>query len=255
MPNAISRRHLLRRHGRRARGAGHPAARARGGRSGAAHQPPLSGLEYYADKLKSALPGVAVDTRLMQAPEAIQLQRLALSSGSAQLDILWANSITHGVVRQEWLAGTAGRSLGEAQGRVQPGRLQPGFGRRLFATTAASTACRSPPTRCCTPIAPTCIDEKGLKPAKTWDDYIANAKALNSPPRRYGVILALKSDMVNNEMHVGDEHHRRRLVRRGLASHLQRRPRRQGGGDHTSGSRSTACPASPPCTTTSTRST
>ena len=94
MPNAISRRHLF------AATAGALTSPAILGRAHAAgetvqlisHRYP--GLEYYADKLKSALPGVAVDTRLMQAPEAIQLQRLALSSGSGQMDILWANNIT-----------------------------------------------------------------------------------------------------------------------------------------------------------------
>jgi ABC-type glycerol-3-phosphate transport system substrate-binding protein len=43
-------------------------------------------------------------------------------------------------------------------------------------------------------------DEKGLKPATTWDGYIENAKQLSSPPRRYGATIALKADMVANEM-------------------------------------------------------
>lgn len=44
-------------------------------------------------------------------------------------------------------------------------------------------------------------EDKKLQPATTWDGYIENAKALNAPPRHYGVTVALKSDMVNNEMH------------------------------------------------------
>ena len=35
-----------------------------------------------------------VDGRLMQATEAIQLQRLALSASSSQLDLCWANSLS-----------------------------------------------------------------------------------------------------------------------------------------------------------------
>ena len=93
-----------------------------------------------------------------------------------------------------------------------------------------------------------------MKPATTWDDYIANAKALNSPPRRYGVVLALKSDMVNNEMHsaintIGDgwfDKDWRPTFNddRGVkAVETIKRARAV-----------LACPASPPCTTTSTRS-
>ena len=51
-------------------------------------------LEYYADKLKTAVPDMPVEPRLMQATEAIQLQRLALSGSSAQLDLVWANSLS-----------------------------------------------------------------------------------------------------------------------------------------------------------------
>ena len=67
MPNAMSRRHLF------AATAGALTSPAILGRAHAAgetvqlisHRYP--GLEFYADKMKSALPGVAVDTRLMQA--------------------------------------------------------------------------------------------------------------------------------------------------------------------------------------------
>ena len=45
------------------------------------------------------------------------------------------------------------------------------------------------------------FEEKKLKPATTWADYIENAKALNAPPRRYGVTLALKGEMIPNELH------------------------------------------------------
>ena len=51
------------------------------------------GLEYYAEKIKTALPGVPVDARLMQAPEAIQLSRISLSARSNQMDLVWANNI------------------------------------------------------------------------------------------------------------------------------------------------------------------
>jgi ABC-type glycerol-3-phosphate transport system substrate-binding protein len=199
MPNAISRRHLF------AATAGALTSPAILGRAHAAgetvqlisHRYP--GLEYYADKLKSALPGVAVDTRLMQAPEAIQLQRLALSSGSGQMDILWANNITMASFAKSgwleplddlWAKHKSEFNLGDinevlVQSCSYKGRL---YGMPLTTNTTLY-AYRAD-----------LFEQKGLAPAKSWDDYIANAKALNDPPRRYGVTIAMKSDMVCNEM-------------------------------------------------------
>ncbi len=199
MPHAITRRHLL---AASAAALAAPAVRTAHAADAAvqliSHRYP--GLEYYAEKLKSALPGVAVDTRLMQAPDAIQLQRLALSSGSTQLDILWANSITlASYAKSGWLEplddlwakhkdefNLGDYNQGSVAGCSYDGHI---YGMPLTTNTMLY-AYRSD-----------LYDEKGLKPATTWDDYVANAKALNSPPRRYGVVLALKSDMVNNEMH------------------------------------------------------
>ncbi len=48
-------------------------------------------LEWYADKMKSALPGVTVDARLMPSGDAGQLQRLQFSAASPGMDILWLN--------------------------------------------------------------------------------------------------------------------------------------------------------------------
>ncbi len=50
-------------------------------------------LEFYADKLKSALPGVTVDARVMPAPQATELQRVALSSQSDAIDLMWTNDL------------------------------------------------------------------------------------------------------------------------------------------------------------------
>jgi multiple sugar transport system substrate-binding protein len=51
------------------------------------------GLEYYADKIKTALPGVPVDARLMQAPGRFSSSRISLSARSNQMDLVWANNI------------------------------------------------------------------------------------------------------------------------------------------------------------------
>ena len=133
------------------------------------------GLEYYADKLKSALPNVTVDTRLMQAPDAIQLQRLALSSGSDQstscgptasplasfaksgwlepLDDLWAKH------KDEFNLGDSIRR--PVKGCSYNGHI---YGMPLTINTMLY-AYRGD-----------LFEEKGLQPAKTWDDYIANCQ-------------------------------------------------------------------------------
>ncbi|HTI84303.1 MAG TPA: extracellular solute-binding protein [Acetobacteraceae bacterium] len=198
MPRAISRRRLL---AATAAGLAAPAIR----RAFAAGEPVqlvshrYPGLEYYADKLKSALPNVPVETRLMQAPDAIQLDRLALSSGSAQLDILWGNNITLvSFAKSGWLEPLDDLwakhkdefNLGDINEQLMKGCTYNGhvYGMPLTVNTLLY-AYRGD-----------LYEQKGLVPAKTWDDYIANAKALNAPPRRYGVTLALKGDMVSNEM-------------------------------------------------------
>ena len=198
MPNALSRRHLL--------AATTAALAAPAIRSSHAAGDPVHfishrypGLEYYADKLKSALPGVTVDARLMQAPEAIQLQRLALSSSSAQLDILWGNNITMASFAKSgwleplddlWAKHKDEFKLGDINPRLVQSCTYDGhiYGMPLTVNTTLY-AYRSD-----------LYEQKGLTPATTWDGYIANAKALNEPPRRYGVTIAMKSDMVSNEM-------------------------------------------------------
>ena len=199
MPHAIGRRHLF---ATATMGLAAPAILRRANAADVpvqliSHRYP--GLEYYADKLKSALPNVAVDTRLMQAPDAIQLQRLALSSGSNQLDILWANSITLASYAKSgwleplddlWAKHKDEFNLGDYnQGSVAGCSYNGHIYGMPITTNTMLYAYRGD-----------LYDEKGLQPAKTWDDYVANAKTLNAPPRRYGVTLALKSDMVNNEL-------------------------------------------------------
>lgn len=158
------------------------------------------GLEYYADKLKTAVPEMPVEPRLMQAPEAIQLQRLALSSSSSQLDLLWCNSITMAsFAKSGWLEPLddlwAKHKDEFKLGDVNPGSIAGcSFGGHIYGmpitTNTTLYAYRAD-----------LFEDKKLQPATTWDGYIDNAKALNAPPRRYGVTVALKSDMVANELH------------------------------------------------------
>ena len=157
------------------------------------------GLEYYADKIKTALPGVPVDARLMQAPEAIQLSRIALSARSNQMDLIWANNIVLASFAKSgwleplddlWAKHAQEFNLNDISPTLVKSCMYDGhiYGMPLTVNTTVY-AYRAD-----------LYEEKGLKPATTWDGYIENAKALTSPPRHYGATIAMKSDMVANEM-------------------------------------------------------
>jgi multiple sugar transport system substrate-binding protein len=61
-------------------------------------------LEYYADKMKAAVPGVQVDARLMPSGDAMQLQRLAFSSHADSMDLLWVNGVlTMNYAKNGWI--------------------------------------------------------------------------------------------------------------------------------------------------------
>ncbi len=157
-------------------------------------------LEYYADKLKTAVPDMPVDGRLMQATEAIQLQRLGLSASSAQVDLLWANSLSMAsFAKSGWLEPLddlwAKHKDEFNLGDINSGSLAGcSFGGHLYGmpitTNTLLYAYRAD-----------LFEDKKLKPATTWEGYIENSKTLNAPPRRYGVTLALKGEMIPNELH------------------------------------------------------
>ena len=157
-------------------------------------------LEYYADKLKTALPDMPIDGRLMQATEAIQLQRLALSSGSSQLDLCWANSLSMASFAKSGWLEPLDDLWAKHKDEFKLGDINPGsiagcsYGGHIYGmpitTNTLLYAYRAD-----------LFEEKKLTPATTWEGYIENAKALNQPPRHYGVTLALKGEMIPNELH------------------------------------------------------
>jgi len=51
-------------------------------------------LEYYAEKMKTAVPGVTVNTQLMPFDKAHELVTIAMSSKSDNIDLFYANDST-----------------------------------------------------------------------------------------------------------------------------------------------------------------
>jgi len=68
------------------------AARAAGTIQMVSHRYPA--LEYYAEKMRSALPGVTVNTQLMPFDKALELITIAFSSKADTIDIVYASDAT-----------------------------------------------------------------------------------------------------------------------------------------------------------------
>lgn len=155
-------------------------------------------LEYYAEKMKTALPDVAVEARLMPSGDAIQLQRIAFSSGASSLDLIWCNStLIANYAKNGWLEplddlwekyrdefGLDDINPSSVRGASYDGHIYA----MPLTTNTLLYAYRQD-----------LFEENKLEPPRTWDAYVEIAEALNSP-RRNGVTLSLKWDMPPYEL-------------------------------------------------------
>lgn len=61
-------------------------------------------LEFWASKMKTAIPGVEVNTQLVPFDKALELTTIALSSKSDTLDILYASDATYrNLAKNGWI--------------------------------------------------------------------------------------------------------------------------------------------------------
>ena len=155
-------------------------------------------LEWYADKMKSAVPGVSVDTRLMPSGDAAQLQRLQFSSASPGMDILWLNSsLMAFYAKNGWLEPLddliakfrdeyklADINPTSLRGMTYEGKV---YGLPLTTNTLLYAYRED------------VFTERKLQPPATWDQQVEIAKQLHSP-RRAGTTLSLKWDMPPYEL-------------------------------------------------------
>jgi ABC-type glycerol-3-phosphate transport system substrate-binding protein len=155
-------------------------------------------LEYYADKMKSAVPGVEVDTRLMPAGEAMQLEKIALSSQSSGLDIVWGNGvIMAGYAKAGWLEPLDDLwekhkeefNLGDINPTAMRGVTYDGHIYAMpFTINTLLYAHRTD-----------LFKEAGLSLPQSWEEQVKIAETLNSP-RVSGTTLSLKWDMPPYEL-------------------------------------------------------
>lgn len=156
-------------------------------------------LEFYAEKLRSALPGTPVNTRLMPSGEAATLERIAFSAGDSSMDLLWANStMIPGYAKSGWLEPLddlwAKHREEFALDDISPTSIKGcSYDGHIFAmpitTNTLLYAYRDD-----------LFQEHKLTPPKTWDEAVEIARTLNSP-RRNGVTISLKWDMPPYELH------------------------------------------------------
>jgi multiple sugar transport system substrate-binding protein len=155
-------------------------------------------LEYYAEKMKTAVSGVEVDTRLMPAGEAMQLQKIALSSGSNGMDIAWCNGpVMAGYAKAGWLEPL--NDLWEKH--KEEFKLDDLNPTALKGVTYDGQIYAMPLTTNTLLYAhrPDLFQEKGLSVPTTWEEQVKVAEALNTP-RRSGTTLSLKWDMPPYEL-------------------------------------------------------
>ncbi len=155
-------------------------------------------LEFYAEKLRGAVPGTAVNTRLMPSGDAMQLQRIAFSAGDTSLDLLWVNSTIIGnYARNGWLEplddlfAKHGQEFGLED--LSPASLRGvSYDGRIYAmpltTNVLLYAYRDD-----------LFQAAKLQPPTTWADQVDRARTLNSP-RRSGTTISLKWDMPPYEL-------------------------------------------------------
>ena len=155
-------------------------------------------LEWYAEKMKTALPGTTVDTRLMPSGDAAQLQRLQFSSASPGMDILWLNgSLMAFYAKNGWLE-PMDDLIAKFKDEYKLGDINPGSLKGLsydgkvyglpLTTNTLLYAYRED-----------VFSERKLSVPTTWEEQVEIAKSLHSP-RRSGTTLSLKWDMPPYEL-------------------------------------------------------
>ena len=156
-------------------------------------------LEFYAEKLRGALPGTTVNTRLMPSGDAMQLQRIAFSAGDTSLDLVWVNSsIIGNYAKNGWLEPLDDLIARYAQEfglrDISPASMRGvSYDGHVYAlpltTNVLLYAYRED----------VFADHK-LQPPTSWAEQVTIARTLNSP-RRNGTTISLKWDQPPYELH------------------------------------------------------
>ena len=157
-------------------------------------------LEYFAERMRSAIPGTTVNTQLMPFDKALELITIALSSKSDTLDIVYASDASFlTFVRNGWL-----RPLDDLWAKYKQEYDLGDFDEFVLETYKVDGHLYLVPHSNNLMLffyRKDLFDQAGKQPPKTIAEYAALAKSFNSPMRA-GTINCLKPvDAGLNEAH------------------------------------------------------
>jgi ABC-type glycerol-3-phosphate transport system substrate-binding protein len=174
------------------------AARAAGTIQMVSHRYPA--LEYYAEKMRNALPGVTVNTQLMPFDKALELITIAFSSKADTIDIVYASDATFlTFAKNGWL-----RPIDDLWEKYKAEFKLDDFPDSVLNTYRYNGKLYLMPHTLNVMLffyRKDLLDQAGKAPPKTMAEYRALAKSFNSPMRA-GTISCLKPvDAGLNEAH------------------------------------------------------
>jgi ABC-type glycerol-3-phosphate transport system substrate-binding protein len=157
-------------------------------------------LEYYAEKMRTAVPGVTVNTQLMPIDKALELATIAMSSKSDTPDIVYASDTSFQTfAKNGWF-----RPLDDLWAKYRDEFKLDDFPEAVRQTYTRDGHLYVMPHTLNTMMffyRKDLFDAAGKVPPKTFAEYGDLAKALNSPMRS-GVVSCLKPvDAAINEAH------------------------------------------------------
>ncbi len=165
---------------------------------GISHRQPS--LEFYAKAISEALPDVSVDMTLIPADKAIEMQTLNLSQGSDAYDIMWVNDTQLKKYAKSgwlepiddlWAKYTEEFDLGDYPESVLDSYR---FEGKLYAVPSSVNGMFYFYRK-------DLFDANGFKPPETFEEWLAIAKALNSPAMAGAIINLKRIDAALNEAH------------------------------------------------------
>jgi ABC-type glycerol-3-phosphate transport system substrate-binding protein len=157
-------------------------------------------LEYYAERMRTAIPGVEVNTQLMPFDKALELATIALSAKADTLDIVYQSESTFlKFVKNGWL-----RPLDDLWDKYREEFNLDDFPESSLRALSHDGHIYVVPHVMNTMLffyRSDLLEEAGKEPPKTHEEYLALAEAFHSPMRA-GTISCLKPvDAGLNEAH------------------------------------------------------
>ena len=183
-------------------------------------------LEYYAEKMRTAIPGVTVNTQLMPFDKALELTTIAMSSKSDTPDIVYASDTTFQTfVKNGWF-----RPLDDLWAKYNDEFKLDDFPEPVRKTYTHDGHLYVMPHTLNTMMffyRKDLFDAAGKTPPTTIAEYRDLAKSFNSPMRSGNDQLPEAGRCRDQRGALVLQCDRRRLVRQGLAADLQRRQGRR----------------------------